>query len=235
MWQNYPIVRHGLELSGLLQKSTTYPDLDACSLQYNKIPLAYIQQILVKTRYENENNETIAAVQKSIEYLFELNEFIRNINLQHMDDGQSLANICLHVNEISLGNELNKQTLKLLPEFTCLYLSPTNYWANSLYAFRQDTNILDTINENSNTDNQQRFHNYLFGRENFFFFYNSQQPVPDQTIQYAYRLFYEPNKKNRCDLCRSGSFGVFSENVSIYFKSFKWYFIFFMNEIKFLL
>jgi len=96
----------------------------------------------------------IDAFRTSIAQAFEVNEYLRGFR---DENEQSLVNdLCLHVGELKAKTEYDqadqnaeKETehsgKNYFPEFNCLYLSPTNFWANDMDAFLRDSNIMRTI------------------------------------------------------------------------------------------
>lgn len=93
--------------------------------------------------------------------LFEINEFLRNFRTekQNSTEQQSLIDdLCVHVGEIrkitdespSSEQQNAQQFRTYLPEFNCLYLSPSNFWSNDFNLFIQDDDIIQTINNSPN-------------------------------------------------------------------------------------
>ena len=140
------------------------------------MPIAYIQRIVVKsvfnipvsqvnvsftdskTKYDLRNLYMIDAFRTPIAQLFELNEFIRNFRTEnHSSNSQKslTSDLCVHVGELaaSSGSDRTSNTKQkefnkhYLPEFNCLYLSPTNFWSNDFGEFKQDDDLMQTINE----------------------------------------------------------------------------------------
>ena len=134
--------------------------------KFNRVPIAYIQRILIKSvfhipnSYRNKINDDaenvneklylVDAFRAPLARLFELNEFLRNF---HTDKLSLVDDLCIHVGEVkekrydrpeSSSPDDSKQ---FLPEFNCLYLSPSNFWSNNLNNFMTDDDIMQTIND----------------------------------------------------------------------------------------
>jgi hypothetical protein len=132
------------------------------------VPIAYIQRIVIKSAFEipklndqfSKNNSSFESFQKlylidafrtPIAQLFEINDFIRNFKTENHPSNNThslISDLCVHAGEISsVKSEKYSQFNKhFLPEFNCLYLSPTNFWANDFSQFIQDEDIMQTIN-----------------------------------------------------------------------------------------
>jgi len=123
---------------------------------YNRRPVAYLQQIIIKVNLE-ENEYLIDKYRTPINLLFEINDFIRNFHYHNKkNETKSLIDLCLHVDSLKkqpnqqeneMNNNNNDDNL-YLPEFSCLYLSPANFWSNSKILFKNDENILNRLKTN---------------------------------------------------------------------------------------
>jgi hypothetical protein len=125
-----------------------------------KIPKATDQFTKENSSFENfQKLYLIDAFRTPIAQLFEVNDFIRNFRTENhtSNNTQSLiSDLCVHAGELaSFRNErytpFNKH---FLPEFNCLYLSPTNFWSNDFTLFNQDDDIMQTINGPSDFNNK---------------------------------------------------------------------------------
>ncbi len=90
-----------------------------------------------------------------IAQIFELNEFIKNFQIDTFSNSTSkslLGDLCVHIGELIDSNihknnkNYNQFNKHSLPEFNCLYLSPANFWHNSFENFKKDDDIMYTIN-----------------------------------------------------------------------------------------
>jgi hypothetical protein len=118
----------------------------------------------------------IDAFRTPIAQLFELNQFIRNFRTEnHSSSTQKslIGDLCVHVGELdeytnkeeqnsNQSDETNDEDEKAksekkeknsnnfnshyLPEFNCLYLSPANFWFNDYSLFKQEDDLIKTMN-----------------------------------------------------------------------------------------
>ena len=122
-------------------------------------------------RDENAKLYLIDAFRTPIGQLFDLNEFIRNFHTEnHESNNQKslIGDLCVHVGELiddkykttdnspkqdstneNSNNKVNPNMFNrhYLPEFNCLYLSPANFWSNDINLFKEDEDIMGTIND----------------------------------------------------------------------------------------
>ena len=120
---------------------------------------------------DDEGSYPIDKYRTPIGFLFEINEFIKNFHYHKPSSGnnetiitKSLIDACLHVGSLTTSeNESGDGTMNAratnsnyLPEFSCLYISPTNFWLNSRILFKNDENILEKLNN-------KRYRDILFG------------------------------------------------------------------------
>ena len=71
---------------------------------------------------------------------FKLLDVVRNY--QEPNSLQSLGQICLHVEAVK-----KSKRNEILPEYSCLVLSPANFWKQNAQQFVQDASVLNTIFE----------------------------------------------------------------------------------------
>lgn len=71
---------------------------------------------------------------------FKLLEVVRNY--QNEDSLKSLGHVCLHVEAI---RQSKADYGNVLPQYSCLVLSPANFWHQDLQQFSQDSALLTTI------------------------------------------------------------------------------------------
>ncbi|XP_068620764.1 sterol regulatory element-binding protein cleavage-activating protein [Battus philenor] len=106
-------------------------------------PLFYIHQIILKIGVSpwNSNLKMWDAFRGPLQEVFRLLETIRN----HEDETkESLLQNCYQIEGIKRhGNRANIE--RVLPEYSCLLLSPANLWQQNLQSFSLDSNIINTI------------------------------------------------------------------------------------------
>ncbi|XP_069778251.1 sterol regulatory element-binding protein cleavage-activating protein isoform X2 [Narcine bancroftii] len=109
-------------------------------------PVAYIQQIFVKAIVSPWNKNLIAVdvFRAPLSKVFQLVEEVQNHVFQDSVGMKSLENICLQVTDLLPGL---KKLQSLLPEHSCLLVSPANFWKNSRDLFDSDPDILGTIHQ----------------------------------------------------------------------------------------
>ena len=137
------------------------------------MPVAYIQRITVKSiltlpephagkenlSYKKLLNESsiheeshqlylIDVFRAVISQSFEINQFLRNFRTDGPDEQSLINDACVHVGELKNSGA----SKSYLPEFSCLYLSPANFWSNDLNAFTRDEHIMKAINELNEAD-----------------------------------------------------------------------------------
>ena len=93
----------------------------------------------------------IDAFRTPIAQLFDLNDFIRNFRTENHTSNKTqslISDLCVHAGELasSKSDRYKPYNKHFLPEFNCLYLSPTNFWSNDFTQFSQDDDIMQTIN-----------------------------------------------------------------------------------------
>lgn len=71
---------------------------------------------------------------------FKILEIVRNY--QNENDSKTLGHVCLHVEAISRGGNNYKN---VLPEYSCLVLSPANMWQQDVVQFSADNSLINTI------------------------------------------------------------------------------------------
>jgi hypothetical protein len=106
----------------------------------------------------NESEEhlyLVDAFRTPLAQLFELNDYLKNFRTNKHKS--LIDDLCVHVGEISrlksdnTNQQNTQQKIKTyLPEFNCLYLSPTNFWSNDYNSFINDDDIIQTINNSPN-------------------------------------------------------------------------------------
>ncbi|NWW37572.1 SCAP protein, partial [Panurus biarmicus] len=113
---------------------------------YVGAPVAYIQQILVKSIVSpwQKNFLAVDVFRSPLSRVFQLVEEIRNHALRDSSGVRSLEEVCLQVTDLLPGL---RKLRNLLPEHGCLLLSPGNFWQNDRERFNADPDIIKTIHQ----------------------------------------------------------------------------------------
>uniref|UniRef100_A0A8C3XB67 Sterol regulatory element-binding protein cleavage-activating protein n=1 Tax=Catagonus wagneri TaxID=51154 RepID=A0A8C3XB67_9CETA len=113
---------------------------------YVGAPVAYIQQILVKSSVSpwHKNLLAVDVFRSPLSRAFQLVEEIRNHVLRDSSGTRSLEEVCLQVTDLLPGL---RKLRNLLPEHGCLLLSPGNFWQNDRERFHADPDIIGTIHQ----------------------------------------------------------------------------------------
>lgn len=113
---------------------------------YVGAPVAYIQQILVKSSVSpwHKNLLAVDVFRSPLSRAFQLVEEIRNHALRDSSGTKSLEEVCLQVTDLLPGL---RKLRNLLPEHGCLLLSPGNFWQNDWERFHADPDIIGTIHQ----------------------------------------------------------------------------------------
>ncbi|MEE6512545.1 hypothetical protein FKM82_019603 [Ascaphus truei] len=113
---------------------------------YTGLPVAYIQQVLVKAVVSpwDKNFLAVDVFRSPLSRVFPLVEEIRNHVLRERSSGTSLEDLCLQVTDLVPGL---KKLRDKLPEHGCLLLSPANFWQNSRDRFNNDPDLIRTIQQ----------------------------------------------------------------------------------------
>nr|XP_020135893.1 sterol regulatory element-binding protein cleavage-activating protein isoform X2 [Microcebus murinus] len=115
-------------------------------LTYVGAPVAYIQQIFVKSSVFpwHKNLLAVDVFRSPLSRAFQLVEEIRNHVLRDSSGTRSLEEVCLQVTDLLPGL---RKLRNLLPEHGCLLLSPGNFWQNDRERFHADPDIIRTIHQ----------------------------------------------------------------------------------------
>ncbi|XP_069715240.1 sterol regulatory element-binding protein cleavage-activating protein [Phaenicophaeus curvirostris] len=156
----YPLLKLPLPGTGPVEYSTPVKDYSPPSpdvaLQqgdlgerpdwYVGVPVAYIQQILVKATVSpwQKNFLAVDVFRSPLSRVFQLVEEIRNHALRDSSGVRSLEEVCLQVTDLLPGL---RKLRNLLPEHGCLLLSPGNFWQNDRERFNADPDIIKTIHQ----------------------------------------------------------------------------------------
>ncbi|XP_063781346.1 sterol regulatory element-binding protein cleavage-activating protein-like [Pseudophryne corroboree] len=113
---------------------------------YLGLPVAYIQQVLVKGVVSpwDKNFLAVDVFRSPLSRVFQLVEEIRNHVLRERSSEKILEDVCLQVTDLLPGL---KKLRDRLPEHGCLLLSPANFWQNSREQFNNDPDLIRTIQQ----------------------------------------------------------------------------------------
>ncbi|KAK7886464.1 hypothetical protein WMY93_026085 [Mugilogobius chulae] len=151
----YPLLRLPLPGTGPVEFTTGVRDYSAPSSDphgdlgerpdwYHGLPVAYIQQVLVKAAVSpwDSNLVPVDAFRSPLGRVFNLLEEIRNHVHNDGSGVRSLESLCLQVTDLLPGL---RRMQSVLPEHGCLLVSPGNYWQNQRDMFDTDPDLLKTI------------------------------------------------------------------------------------------
>ncbi|XP_053624059.1 sterol regulatory element-binding protein cleavage-activating protein [Plodia interpunctella] len=107
-------------------------------------PLLYAQQIIIKIGVSpwNSNLKMWDAFRAPLQEVFRLLETIRNH--EYAKTKSTLLQHCYQIEGIK-RRDSKVSVERVLPEYSCLLLSPANLWQQSLQTFSLDANIVNTI------------------------------------------------------------------------------------------
>ncbi|XP_041986621.1 sterol regulatory element-binding protein cleavage-activating protein [Aricia agestis] len=107
-------------------------------------PFLYIHQIIMRIGVSpwNSNLKMWDAFRAPLQEVFRLLETVRN----HEDPNLkgTLLQYCYHIENVKRRNS-KANTENVLPEYSCLLLSPANLWQQNLQSFSLDANIINTV------------------------------------------------------------------------------------------
>ncbi|XP_059059772.1 sterol regulatory element-binding protein cleavage-activating protein [Achroia grisella] len=107
-------------------------------------PLLYVQQIIMKIGVSpwNNNLKLWDAFRGPLQEVFRLLETIRNH--EDLETNSTLLQHCYQIEDIK-RRDSKASMERVLPEYSCLLLSPANLWQQSLQTFSLDANIVNTV------------------------------------------------------------------------------------------
>ncbi|CAG4961993.1 unnamed protein product [Parnassius apollo] len=107
-------------------------------------PLFYVHQIIMKIGVSpwNTNLRMWDAFRGPLQEVFRLLETIRNH--EDLETKNTLLHHCYQIEGIK-RHESKSSMEQVLPEYSCLMLSPANLWQQNLQSFSLDANIVNTI------------------------------------------------------------------------------------------
>ncbi|XP_018574713.1 sterol regulatory element-binding protein cleavage-activating protein [Anoplophora glabripennis] len=154
-------------------------------------PFCYVQQVVLRVGVLPwEPDLTLGdAFRAPLYEAFKLLEVVRNY--QDKKSLKTLGHMCLHIEAIKISNKNDRQNV--LPQYSCLVLSPANLWQQDVQRFSQDNSILTTIfNHHSFQKSKTSIAEMLFGMH-LFDTGIKRYPIRNRQriIQYAVTLFFK--------------------------------------------
>ncbi|XP_038216376.1 sterol regulatory element-binding protein cleavage-activating protein [Zerene cesonia] len=112
-------------------------------------PLLYIHQIIMRIGVSpwNNNLKMWDAFRAPLQEVFRLLEAVRNH--ENPETKETLLQHCYQIEAIKKSNS-KASVDRVLPEYSCLLLSPANLWQQNLQSFSLDANIVNTIHNYQN-------------------------------------------------------------------------------------
>ncbi|KAK3101013.1 hypothetical protein FSP39_000257 [Pinctada imbricata] len=107
-------------------------------------PVGYIQQIVVMTTVSPWKSQYMLpsdAFRLPLYKVFEILDEVEKIQIKEGEREYSVSDICLRVSEVVLDREAKS----LFPQYSCLIMSPANFWKNDKKAYTDDGEILRTV------------------------------------------------------------------------------------------
>ncbi|KAJ8916296.1 hypothetical protein NQ315_016437 [Exocentrus adspersus] len=129
-------------------------------------PFCYVQQVVLRVGVLPwEEDLTLGdAFRAPLYEAFKLLEVVRNY--QDKTSLKTLGHVCLHIEAIKRST--HNDQLNVLPQYSCLVLSPANLWQQDVQRFAQDNSILNTIfNHHSFQKGKTSIAEMLFGMHLF--------------------------------------------------------------------
>lgn len=143
----YPLVN--LPLPGNLPLQVWSSESNASNLEVfsGNPPLCYIQQVVLRTSVTpwHSNLYLSDAFRAPLYEVFKLLDVVRNF--QDAESSKSLGHVCLHVEAVKKSKDVRSD---ILPQYSCLVLSPANFWHQDVQEFAQDSSILNTVFNHQN-------------------------------------------------------------------------------------
>lgn len=146
------------------EKSFDVTDITSIPRWYKGTAVGYIQQLVVKATvspWVATEHDPLDSLYAPLSKVFEILEHVEKIRHLHGNEEKSLVNCCLRVSEPLQS----KHSEGLLPQYSCLILSPANMWQKSLARFLEDKEVLSTIYKryNPTLDARPGIRDVLFG------------------------------------------------------------------------
>ncbi|KAL5006353.1 hypothetical protein ScPMuIL_015159 [Solemya velum] len=111
---------------------------------YQGPSVGYVQQIVIKSvvsPWTTKHLVPIDAFRGPLSKAFKVLDALNNFKHQALGQDYSLSDFCLRVPEMTYHKNLQS----LMPQYSCLLLSPSNLWHNDITRFKEDPEILKTV------------------------------------------------------------------------------------------
>ncbi|XP_076269719.1 SREBP cleavage activating protein isoform X2 [Rhynchophorus ferrugineus] len=158
-------------------------------------PYCFVQQVVLKVAVLPWQKDLHLgdAFRAPLYEAFKVLDIVRNFEDKH--SLRTLGHVCLHIEAVA------KDDSKMMPQYSCLVLSPANFWLQDIQQFTADSSILTTI------FNQHKFHKGKASVAEMLFGMNLQDtgirryPFRNRqrTIQFAVTLFFKDLDKRFID------------------------------------
>ncbi|KAB0798454.1 hypothetical protein PPYR_09447 [Photinus pyralis] len=112
-----------------------------------KPPSFYVQQVILRSAVLpwDSNLYVSDAFRAPLYEAFKLLDLVRNY--QEAQGAKTLGHLCLHVEAVKKIKDIRSD---VLPQYSCLVLSPANLWHQDAQQFAQDSSILNTVFNHQN-------------------------------------------------------------------------------------
>ncbi|KAF5297711.1 hypothetical protein FQA39_LY12042 [Lamprigera yunnana] len=143
----YPLLNLPLPGNLPLQLWSSESNTSNLELLSGKPPWCYIQQVIIKTAVLpwDTNLYLSDAFRAPLYEAFKLLEVVRNY--QESTSLKTLGHVCVHVEAVKKINDVKND---ILPQYSCLVLSPASFWRQDVQQFTQDSSILNTVFDHQN-------------------------------------------------------------------------------------
>ncbi|XP_055959285.1 sterol regulatory element-binding protein cleavage-activating protein [Patella vulgata] len=135
----------GYKVPPRVQPMTKHDEQDLANPRwYVGKPNGYIQQIVFKATvspWKSSQMISTDAFRAPLSLLFKTLEQINNLKVHVRGEDITLSDLCLRVSEVVTRGKVKG----LLPEYSCLLVSPANLWQNQETKFSKDADLLKTI------------------------------------------------------------------------------------------
>ncbi|KAK4879556.1 hypothetical protein RN001_007702 [Aquatica leii] len=143
----YPLLNLPLPGNLPLQVWSSQSNASNLELRSGKPPWCYVQQVVLRTAVLpwDSNLYLGDAFRAPLYEAFKLLDVVRNH--QQSEGSKSLGHVCLHVEAVKKIKDVKSD---VLPQYSCLVLSPANFWHQDVQQFAQDASILNTVFNHQN-------------------------------------------------------------------------------------
>lgn len=157
----YPLI--SMPLLGSSSHHFTPDNSSSAPAWFSGPPVAFIQQIIVRAAvdpWSTTELQILDAFRSPLHETFRISELVSNHEYTKEENGSrvrvSLHDLCLQVQE-SLSKD------GLLPQYSCLVVSPALIWQKDPARFRGDANLLETVLSQGGSSGPNTLKEILFG------------------------------------------------------------------------